>query len=76
MLQLKQEMKIHHHPLELSHQVLKSLKIKVKIMVTIMIMAWIKGEHKVKKLKEKHLKLKEMMMVNLFNHNAKCLIQE
>ena len=34
------------------------------------------GEHKVKKLKEKHLKLKEMMTVNLFNHNAKCLIQE
>ena len=34
------------------------------------------GEHKVKKLKWKHLKLKMMMMVNLFNHNAKRLIQE
>jgi len=34
------------------------------------------GEHKVKKVKKKHLKLKKMMMVNLFNHNAKCLIQE
>ncbi|XP_039803896.1 uncharacterized protein LOC120667995 [Panicum virgatum] len=57
-------MTTHHHPLELSHQALKPLKIKVKIMVTIMIMARIKGEHKVKKLKEKHLKLKEMMMVD------------
>ena len=73
---MKQEMTTHHHPLELSHQALKSLKIKVMIMVTMKIMAWVKGEHKVKKLKEKHLKLKEMMMVNLFNHNAKCLIQE
>ena len=34
------------------------------------------GGHKGKKLKKKHLKLKEMMMVNLFNHNTKCLIQE
>ena len=67
---MKQEMTTHHHPLELSHQALESLKIKVIIMVTIIIMSWIKGEHKVKKLKKKHLKLKEMMMVNLFNHNA------
>ena len=34
------------------------------------------GGHKVKKLKKKHLKLKMMIMVNQFNHNTKCLIQE
>jgi len=34
------------------------------------------GGHKVKKLKKKHLKLKMMMIMNPFNHNTKCLIQE
>ena len=46
------------------------------LMATIMIMAWIKGEHKVKKLNKKLLKLKIMMLVNPFNLDTKFLIQE
>jgi hypothetical protein len=42
---------IHHHPQELNHQALNNLKIKVKFMVTIKLMALIKGENKVEKLK-------------------------
>jgi len=45
-------------------------------MMTIMIVAWIKVEHKVKKLNKKLLKLKMMMMVDQFNLNVKYLIQE
>ena len=72
---MKQEMTTHHHPLELSHQALKSLKISHDH-GDDHDHGMDQGEHKVKKLKEKHLKLKEVMMVNLFNHNAKCLIQD
>jgi hypothetical protein len=66
---------IHHHPQELNHQALNNLKIKVKFMVTIKFMALIKGENKVGKLKKMLHKLK-MMMMDPFNLNHKCLIQE
>ena len=76
MLRFKQEMKIHHHQLELNHQVLKSLKIKVKLLVTIKIMALIKEEHKVKKLMKTLLTLKMMMVVDQFKLNHKFHTQE
>ena len=55
---------------------LNVLKIKVKLLVTIKIEAMIKGEHKGKQLKKKHLELIIMMMVDQFNLNHKCHTQE
>ncbi|XP_025821286.1 uncharacterized protein LOC112897241 [Panicum hallii] len=66
---------IRHHPQELKHQALNNLKIKVKFMVTIKFLALIKGENKVEKLKKLLHKFK-MMMMDPFNLNHKCLIQE
>jgi hypothetical protein len=75
-LQFKKETMIHHHPQELNDQTLNNLNIKVKFMVTIKFMALIKGENKVGKLKKMLHKLKMMMMMDPFNLNHKCLIQE
>ena len=65
----------HHHQQELNHQALKSLKIIVKLLVTIKIKAMIKGELKWKQLKKIHLEL-IMMMVDQFNLNLMCHTQE
>jgi hypothetical protein len=51
------------------------IKMKVKLMVTIMDGALIKGENKVMKLKEKLHKL-NMMMMDPFNVNLKHHTQE
>jgi hypothetical protein len=74
-LRLKQAIKIHHHLQEWNHQVFKLVKKKVKLMVTIMDGALIKGENKVVKPKKKLHKLK-MMMLDQFNVNLKHHTQE
>jgi hypothetical protein len=66
---------IHHHPQGLNLQALNNLKIKVKFMVTIKFMAFIKGENKVDKLK-KMLHKSKMLMMDPFNLYHKCRIQE
>ena len=75
--QLRKATRINHrHQQELNHQALKSLKIKFKLLVMIKIKSMIKGEHKGKQLKKKHLELIIMMMVDQFNLNLKCRTQE
>jgi hypothetical protein len=74
-LRLKKETMIHHHPQGLNLQALNNLKIKVKFIVMIKFMALIKGENKMEKLKKMLHKLKIMMM-DPFNLNHKCHIQE
>ncbi|XP_014660849.1 uncharacterized protein LOC106804390 [Setaria italica] len=66
---------VHHHQQELNRQALNKAKIKVKFMVMTKLMALIKGENKVVKLKKMIHKLK-MMMMDLFNNNHKCFFLE
>jgi hypothetical protein len=44
-LRLTQALKIHHHQQEWNHLVLKLIKMRAKLMVTIMDGALIKGEN-------------------------------
>ena len=75
--QLRKATRINHrHQQELNHQALKSLKIKFKLLVMIKIKSMIKGEHKRKQLKKKHLELIMMMVVDQFNLSQMCHTQE